>query len=37
MAKKISIIAEFCQNHNGDYNILNQMIEKAAEAEGLLF
>jgi len=32
MAKKISIIAEFCQNHNGDYNILNQMIEKAVES-----
>ena len=29
---KISIIAEFCQNHNGNINILNKMIEKAAES-----
>jgi len=30
--KKISIIAEFCQNHNGDYNLLSQMVEKASES-----
>jgi N,N'-diacetyllegionaminate synthase len=28
----IKIIAEFCQNHNGDWNILKEMIEQAAEA-----
>jgi len=27
----ISIIAEFCQNHNGSFNILSEMIEKVAE------
>ena len=26
------IIAEFCQNHNGDFEILKKMIEKAASA-----
>lgn len=28
----ISIIAEFCQNHNGNYRVLSEMIERAAEA-----
>ncbi|MFX1394602.1 MAG: N-acetylneuraminate synthase family protein [Promethearchaeota archaeon] len=27
------VIAEFCQNHNGNWNILKDMIWKAAEAE----
>ena len=25
------IIAEFCQNHNGDFNLLTRMVESAAE------
>ncbi|MFK7825075.1 MAG: N-acetylneuraminate synthase family protein [Oligoflexales bacterium] len=28
----VNIIAEFCQNHNGDYSILKEMIYAAAEA-----
>ena len=28
----INIIAEFCQNHNGDYEILREMIHQAADA-----
>tara|TARA_B100000989_G_C19497504_1_gene452736 strand:- start:199 stop:1167 length:969 start_codon:yes stop_codon:yes gene_type:complete len=28
----VKIIAEFCQNHNGDFNILKNMIHKAAES-----
>ena len=28
---KVSIIAEFCQNHNGNTNILSKMIDKAVE------
>ena len=28
---KISIIAEFCQNHNGNSAILSEMIDKAVE------
>lgn len=27
----VQIIAEFCQNHNGDYSILQEMIHQAAE------
>ena len=27
----ISIIAEFCQNHNGDYKLLSQMVKTAAK------
>jgi N,N'-diacetyllegionaminate synthase len=26
------IIAEFCQNHNGDFDLLSQMVEDAAES-----
>ena len=26
------IIAEFCQNHNGDFDLLKKMIEEAAKA-----
>lgn len=29
--KAIKIIAEFCQNHNGDFGVLRQMIDAAAE------
>jgi len=28
----VKIIAEFCQNHNGDYEILREMIHQAADA-----
>ena len=28
----VKVIAEFCQNHNGDYTILQEMIHQAAEA-----
>lgn len=31
MAKKLKLIAEFCQNHNGDVDILRRMIDAAAE------
>ena len=27
------IIAELCQNHNGDWNVLKDMVWRAAEAE----
>lgn len=29
--QKLKLIAEFCQNHNGDFGILRQMIDSAAE------
>ena len=29
--KKPIIIAECCQNHNGDFNILKDMVHSAAE------
>jgi len=29
--QKLKLIAEFCQNHNGDFGILRQMIDAAAE------
>ncbi|MBF0104188.1 MAG: N-acetylneuraminate synthase family protein [Deltaproteobacteria bacterium] len=28
----VKIIAEFCQNHNGDYHLLQEMIHQAAES-----
>ena len=28
----VQVIAEFCQNHNGDANLLKRMIDEAAEA-----
>jgi len=28
----IKVIAEFCQNHNGDYSLLEEMIHQASEA-----
>ena len=28
----VIIIAEFCQNHNGDLNLLKEMVWAAAEA-----
>ena len=28
----MKFIAEFCQNHNGDFNILSEMVAQAAEA-----
>lgn len=28
---KVKLIAEFCQNHNGDFGILSQMVDAAAE------
>ena len=28
----VRIIAEFCQNHNGDFDLLKKMIEEAAQA-----
>ncbi len=28
----VKIIAEFCQNHNGDFDLLKKMIEEAAKA-----
>ena len=27
----VALIAEFCQNHNGDFDLLARMIEAAAE------
>ncbi len=32
MTNRINVIAEFCQNHNGDYEILREMVHQAAEA-----
>lgn len=32
MSRKVSFIAEFCQNHNGDAEILARMIDAAARA-----
>ncbi len=29
--RPVSIIAEFCQNHNGDYDLLARMVESAAQ------
>ena len=29
---KLKIIAEFCQNHNGDYSILKEMMHEAADS-----
>ena len=29
--KKVNLIAELCQNHNGDLNILEEMIHAAKE------
>ena len=26
----VKLIAEFCQNHNGDFNLLAKMVEKAS-------
>jgi sialic acid synthase SpsE len=31
MSKKLRLIAEFCQNHNGDFNLLRRMIAEAVE------
>ena len=28
----IKLIAEFCQNHNGDFELLKEMISQAADA-----
>ena len=28
----VKIIAEFCQNHNGDFDILKRMVEQASKA-----
>ena len=28
----MKIIAEFCQNHNGDFDVLRRMIHEAAES-----
>jgi N,N'-diacetyllegionaminate synthase len=30
--KMTKLIAEFCQNHNGDFDLLKKMVESAAEA-----
>lgn len=32
MSSKVSFIAEFCQNHNGDFHILEKMVKSAALA-----
>lgn len=32
MSNKVEIIAEFCQNHNGDFDILARMVDAAAKA-----
>ncbi len=32
MKKKVTVIAELCQNHNGDMNIVKEMVQAAAEA-----
>lgn len=32
MSNKVEIIAEFCQNHNGDFDILARMVEAAAKS-----
>jgi N,N'-diacetyllegionaminate synthase len=31
MAQPLRLIAEFCQNHNGDFDILRRMIDEAAQ------